>query len=89
MNSGGRKEQKIQNSLKELFIKLDKHEKFNFKKIIIIIFIYRCDTENIYYSVGYPPDEINIQKDMIGFNRTIMSGLNQEAEVYLLLFLFN
>jgi hypothetical protein len=40
MNSGGRKEQKIQNSLKELFIKLDKHEKFDFTKFIFIfIFI--------------------------------------------------
>jgi hypothetical protein len=48
MNSEGRKEQKIQNSLKELFIKLDKHEKFNFNKIIIIIFIIIDVIQKIY-----------------------------------------
>jgi hypothetical protein len=82
MNSKGKK-QKIQNSLKELFIKLDKHEKFNFN--FYYFYYYRCDTENIYYSVGYPPDEINIQKNMMDFNRTIMSGLNQEAEVCIII----
>jgi hypothetical protein len=28
MNNEGKKEQKIRNSLKQLFVKLDKHEKF-------------------------------------------------------------
>jgi hypothetical protein len=40
MNSEGRKEQKIQNSLKELFIKLDKHENFDFIKFIIILIFF-------------------------------------------------
>jgi hypothetical protein len=88
MNSGGRKEQKIQKSLKELFIKLDNHEKFIFNILIelkFIVFYYRCDAECIYNSVGYAANEINIQKDMMDFNRTIMSGLRNELEVSIII----
>jgi hypothetical protein len=68
-------------------------------KLIYIIFCYfifyfiikinRCDAEEVYVSVGYPREEIDISRDVMDFSRVIMRELNEEAQVLNSLIIYN